>query len=81
MYGSNGPVPDGRLDGCYINYPDVDLLTGRPSITKKTTRSSGRRRKNGIRSIYLTTRNRLRLSKVILNRSGFDGELMPLGLS
>ncbi|MGB7798578.1 MAG: FAD-dependent oxidoreductase [Pseudonocardiaceae bacterium] len=25
MYGSNGPVPDGRLDGCYINYPDVDL--------------------------------------------------------
>jgi FAD/FMN-containing dehydrogenase len=25
MYGSDGPVPDGRLDGCYINYPDVDL--------------------------------------------------------
>lgn len=25
MYGANGPVPDGRLDGCYVNYPDVDL--------------------------------------------------------
>lgn len=25
MYGSAGPVPDGRLDGCYVNYPDVDL--------------------------------------------------------
>ena len=25
MYGSDGPVPDGRLDGCYVNYPDVDL--------------------------------------------------------
>jgi FAD/FMN-containing dehydrogenase len=25
MYGADGPVPDGRLDGCYVNYPDVDL--------------------------------------------------------
>ncbi|MGH3773817.1 MAG: BBE domain-containing protein [Pseudonocardiaceae bacterium] len=25
MYGGDGPVPDGRLDGCYVNYPDVDL--------------------------------------------------------
>jgi FAD/FMN-containing dehydrogenase len=25
MYGPAGPVPDGRLDGCYVNYPDVDL--------------------------------------------------------
>lgn len=25
MYGDDGPVPDGRLDGCYVNYPDVDL--------------------------------------------------------
>ncbi|MBV8994563.1 MAG: FAD-binding protein [Pseudonocardiales bacterium] len=21
MYGAGGPVPDGRLDGCYVNYP------------------------------------------------------------
>jgi FAD/FMN-containing dehydrogenase len=27
MYGEKGPVPDGTLmDGCYINYPDVDLV-------------------------------------------------------
>lgn len=25
MYGGDGPVPDGRLDGCYVNYPDADL--------------------------------------------------------
>jgi FAD/FMN-containing dehydrogenase len=25
MYGSAGPVPDGTMDGCYVNYPDVDL--------------------------------------------------------
>jgi FAD/FMN-containing dehydrogenase len=25
MYGGHGPVPDGRLDGCYVNYPDADL--------------------------------------------------------
>jgi berberine-like enzyme len=26
MYGPNGPVPDGIVDGCYVNYPDVDLV-------------------------------------------------------
>ncbi len=26
MYGPDGPVPDGIVDGCYINYPDVDLV-------------------------------------------------------
>ena len=25
MYGEQGPVPDDVMDGCYINYPDVDL--------------------------------------------------------
>ena len=25
MYGERGPVPDGVMDGCYVNYPDVDL--------------------------------------------------------
>lgn len=25
MYGPEGPVPDGTMDGCYVNYPDVDL--------------------------------------------------------
>jgi hypothetical protein len=25
MYGERGPVPDGTVDGCYVNYPDVDL--------------------------------------------------------
>lgn len=26
MYGNQGPFPDGRLDGCYVNHPDVDLM-------------------------------------------------------
>jgi FAD/FMN-containing dehydrogenase len=26
MYGPQGPMPDGILDGCYVNYPDVDLI-------------------------------------------------------
>ncbi len=26
MYGPRGPRPDGRLDGCYVNYPDADLV-------------------------------------------------------
>jgi FAD/FMN-containing dehydrogenase len=25
MYGEGGPHPDGTMDGCFINYPDVDL--------------------------------------------------------
>ena len=25
MYGPRGPWPDGKVDGCYVNYPDVDL--------------------------------------------------------
>lgn len=25
MYGEAGPRPDGVMDGCYVNYPDVDL--------------------------------------------------------
>ncbi|MEA3050150.1 MAG: hypothetical protein QOG84_1986 [Sphingomonadales bacterium] len=25
MYGAAGPVPDGVMDGCYVNYPDVEL--------------------------------------------------------
>lgn len=25
MYTSTGPYPDGKVDGCYVNYPDVDL--------------------------------------------------------
>jgi FAD/FMN-containing dehydrogenase len=25
MYGDRGPYPDGVVDGCYVNYPDVDL--------------------------------------------------------
>jgi len=25
MYGPHGPVPDKVMDGCYVNYPDVDL--------------------------------------------------------
>jgi FAD/FMN-containing dehydrogenase len=25
MYGPRGPIPDGTMDGCYVNYPDVDL--------------------------------------------------------
>jgi FAD/FMN-containing dehydrogenase len=25
MYGPLGPVPDSVMDGCYVNYPDVDL--------------------------------------------------------
>jgi FAD/FMN-containing dehydrogenase len=25
MYGERGPVPDGTVDGCYVNYPDADL--------------------------------------------------------
>lgn len=26
MYGPRGPYPDGKVDGCYVNYPDVDLV-------------------------------------------------------
>jgi len=26
MYGPNGPLPDEIMDGCYVNYPDVDLV-------------------------------------------------------
>jgi hypothetical protein len=26
MYGPHGPVPDATMDGCYVNYPDVDLV-------------------------------------------------------
>jgi FAD/FMN-containing dehydrogenase len=25
MYGPGGPLPDDTMDGCYVNYPDVDL--------------------------------------------------------
>jgi hypothetical protein len=25
MYGADGPMPDGTMDGCFVNYPDVDL--------------------------------------------------------
>ena len=25
MYGAGGPWPDDVMDGCYVNYPDVDL--------------------------------------------------------
>lgn len=25
VYGPDGPVPDGVMDGCYVGYPDVDL--------------------------------------------------------
>ncbi len=25
MYGEDGPMPDDLMDGCYVNYPDVDL--------------------------------------------------------
>jgi FAD/FMN-containing dehydrogenase len=25
MYGERGPAPDGTVDGCYVNYPDVEL--------------------------------------------------------
>lgn len=25
MYGDQGPMPDDVMDGCYVNYPDVDL--------------------------------------------------------
>ena len=25
MYGPGGPIPDGKVDGCFVNYPDVDL--------------------------------------------------------
>ena len=25
MYGPKGPYPDGKMDGCYVNYPDSDL--------------------------------------------------------
>lgn len=25
MYGEDGPMPDDVMDGCYVNYPDVDL--------------------------------------------------------
>lgn len=25
MYGTSGPLPDGTMDGCYVNYPDSDL--------------------------------------------------------
>lgn len=25
MYGPRGPLPDAIMDGCYVNYPDVDL--------------------------------------------------------
>jgi FAD/FMN-containing dehydrogenase len=25
MYGPAGPRPDATLDGCYVNYPDMDL--------------------------------------------------------
>ncbi len=26
MYGESGPMPDDLMDGCYVNYPDVDLV-------------------------------------------------------
>ncbi|HEX8083730.1 MAG TPA: FAD-binding oxidoreductase [Solirubrobacteraceae bacterium] len=26
MYGPDGPVPDGTMDGCFVNYCDVDLV-------------------------------------------------------
>ncbi len=26
MYGPDGPVPDAVMDGCYVNYPDVELV-------------------------------------------------------
>ncbi|TMO55044.1 BBE domain-containing protein [Pseudoalteromonas aurantia] len=25
MYGLNGPESDSVMDGCYVNYPDLDL--------------------------------------------------------
>jgi hypothetical protein len=25
MYGPDGPRPDDTMDGCYVNYPDMDL--------------------------------------------------------
>ncbi|MDQ3724979.1 MAG: FAD-binding protein [Actinomycetota bacterium] len=25
MYGANGPMPNGTMDGCFVNYPDGDL--------------------------------------------------------
>jgi len=25
MYGPDGPMRDGTMDGCYVNYPDCDL--------------------------------------------------------
>lgn len=26
MYGPDGPLPDALMDGCYVNYPDADLV-------------------------------------------------------
>ena len=26
MYGEQGPMPDAVMDGCYVNYPDADLV-------------------------------------------------------
>jgi FAD/FMN-containing dehydrogenase len=26
MYGATGPMPDETMDGCYVNYADVDLV-------------------------------------------------------
>ena len=26
LYGDQGPMPDSTMDGCYVNYPDVDLV-------------------------------------------------------
>jgi FAD/FMN-containing dehydrogenase len=26
MYGEQGPMPDATMDGCYVNYPDADLI-------------------------------------------------------
>lgn len=35
MYGPDGPRPDATMDGCYVNYPDVDLKDGAVSLLSR----------------------------------------------
>jgi hypothetical protein len=58
MYGPNGPTPGPVMDGCYVNYPDVDLHNWQYLYYRRTIQRCRRPRSAGIRTTYSTTRSR-----------------------